>query len=219
MSVLARIKRKLANVIAARPAIHRRVIDVMLSDDAATDQLAARLLTSKRAIGRLLQNRGFFEQVLTRLSSNPEALFQILSRSDVSRQLTAQTSVLARLASNPKSLNTVLTEAPPDMLSVAFAGFLKSQKRRSELSGMLAGDKASVIQLLVLSAALLEDENRPSARLRVLIEALAKEPVFRLALHQDAEFRALLLEIVESGFASVGEVPFKASPVLESAVP
>ena len=72
------------------------------------------------------------------------------------------------------------------------------------------------MQLLVLSAALLKDESRPSARLRVLMEDLAKEPVFRLALHQDAEFRALLLEIAESGYASVGEAPVKTRTASES---
>jgi general secretion pathway protein J len=55
-----------------------------------------------------------------------------------------------------------------------------------------------------------------AARLRVLMEDLAKEPVFRLALHQDAEFRALLLEIAESGYASVGEAPVKTRTASES---
>lgn len=217
MGTLGNIKRKLADMIARRPLIHRRVIDAVLSNDEATDALAVKLLTRKRALGRLLQNQGFFELVLTRLSDNPEALFQILSRKEVSRKLSAQSAVLASLAADPKVLKTLLASVPANMIADLVATLLKSEHGKSRLTEQLAGDKASMVQLLVLSAALLEGESRPSARLRVLIEEFAKEPVFRLALHQDAEFRAILLEIAESGYASVGEAPAKIGTPSQSA--
>jgi hypothetical protein len=216
MGTLGKIKRKLANLIAKRPLFHRRVIDAVLSNDEATDALAAKLLTRKSTVGRMLQSPGFFELVLTRLSNNPEAFFLMLSRKEVSQKLSAQLAVLASLAAEPKTLAAFLAAIPAELIPDVVAHILTSEEGKSRVNEQLASDKESIVQLLVLSAALLKDESRPSARLRVLMEDLAKEPVFRLALHQDAEFRALLLEIAESGYASVGEAPVKTRTASES---
>lgn len=216
MGTLGKIKRKLANLIAKRPLFHRRVIDAVLSNDEASVALAKRLLTRKSVLGRALQNPGFFELVLTRLSNNPEAFFQMLSRKEVSQKLSAQLGVLASLAADPKTLAAFLAAIPAELIPDVVAHILTSEEGKSRVSERLASDKESIVQLLVLSAALLKDESRPSARLRVLMEDLAKEPVFRLALHQDAEFRALLLQIAESGYASVGEAPVKTRTASES---
>ncbi|MEX1122712.1 MAG: hypothetical protein WED82_11290 [Balneolales bacterium] len=89
--------------------------------------------------------------------------------------------------------------------SQALSSLLDNPLTRVDLFEKIAANEDSLVELLILSTALLESADNPSTRIVNLLDQFTKQAVFRTALQKDHTLRKMLLTLVENGYESAGE--------------
>lgn len=190
MSLFSDLKSMINDFISKRTAI-ARLVSLRLLEDPEHLQLAVeKACQNDNHITNLVRKRVIFDALLRRLSSNPEALCLMLSDSDVlSKNISAQVAFLKRLAENARILEVMLT----------------TDSTRDRIFERIASDPALLNQILVLSTACLDNGATPSSRITSILQDIAKEPVFLSSMQKDPKLRQTLFDILQLGYASVGE--------------
>jgi hypothetical protein len=189
MSLFSDLKSMINDFISKRTAI-ARLVSLRLLEDPEHLQLAVeKACRNYNLIAELVRKRVIFDALLSRLSSNPEALCLMLSKSNVLYNISAQLAFLTSLAENARILEVMLT----------------TDSMRDRIFERIASDPALLNQILVLSTACLDDGATPSTRITSILQDIAKEPVFLSSMQKDPELRQTLFDILQSGYASVGE--------------
>jgi hypothetical protein len=189
MSLFSDLKSMINDFISKRAAIAELVSLRLLKDPGHLELAVMKACQNDNLITGLVRKRVIFEALLRRLSSNPEALCIMLSKFKDLYKISAQLTFLKRLVGNARVLEVMLT----------------TDSTRDRIFERIASDQALLNQILVLSAACLDDGATPSSRITSILEDIAKEPVFLSSMQKDPKLRQTLFDILQSGYASAGE--------------